>query len=51
VANRGYARSEFEQYSLLMHDVEQLQVVESPTAAYYGGIFNMKPAVSVRVEE
>ena len=51
VANRGFARSEFEEYSLLMHDVEQLQVVESPTAASYGGIFNMNPAVSVDILE
>lgn len=49
VANRGYARSEFEQYSLLMHDVEQILVVESPAAAYYGGLFNMHPMVSVSV--
>jgi lipopolysaccharide transport system ATP-binding protein len=49
VANRGYARSEFEEYSLLMHDVEQLQVVESSTAIFYGGIFNMHPAVSLDV--
>jgi ABC-type sulfate/molybdate transport systems ATPase subunit len=51
VANRGFARSEFEQYSLLMHDVEQLQVIESSTAAFYGGIFNMNPAVSLEILE
>lgn len=49
VANRGFARSEFEEYSLLMHDVEQLQVVESSTAIFYGGIFNMNPAVSLDI--
>lgn len=47
VANRGFARSEFEEYSLLMHDVEQLHVIESPTAPFYNGIFNMKPTVSI----
>jgi ABC-type polysaccharide/polyol phosphate transport system ATPase subunit len=51
VANRGYARSEFEEYSLLMHDVEQIQVIESPSAAYYGGLFNMRPTVSAYVLE
>ncbi|HAN55723.1 MAG TPA: ABC transporter ATP-binding protein [Betaproteobacteria bacterium] len=51
VANRGFARSEFEEYSLLMHDVEQLQVVESSTAAFYGGIFNMNPAASIDILE
>ena len=50
VANRGFGRSEFEEYSLLMHDVEQLQVVESPNAAYYGGVFNMNPTVMIDVE-
>lgn len=49
VANRGFACSEFEEYSLLMHDVEQLQVVESSTAIFYGGIFNMNPAVSLDI--
>lgn len=51
VANRGYGRGEFEEYSLLMHDVEQLQVLESPAAIFYGGVFNMRPAVSVEVLE
>lgn len=51
VANRGFARSEFEEYSLLMHDVEQLQVIESSTATFYGGIFNMNPAVSLEILE
>lgn len=51
VANRGFSRSEFEQMSLLMHDVEQLQVLDCPTAAFYGGIYNMNPLVSLKVEE
>lgn len=51
VANRGYARTEFEEYSLLMHDVEQIEVLAAPFAPAYGGIFNMRPAVQVTVEE
>jgi lipopolysaccharide transport system ATP-binding protein len=51
VANRGFSRSEFEEYSLLMHDVEQLQVIESSAAAFYGGIFNMNPAASIDILE
>ncbi len=51
VANRGFDRSEFEEYSLLMHDVEQLQVIESATASFYGGIFNMNPVVSIDILE
>jgi lipopolysaccharide transport system ATP-binding protein len=49
VANKGYARSEFEEYSLLMHDVEQIEVVEAEGAIFYGGVFNMHPSVLVRV--
>ena len=43
VANKGFSRSEFEEYSLLMHDVEQLEVFEASDAIYYGGICNMRP--------
>lgn len=51
VANKGFSRSEFEEYSLLMHDVEQIQVTEAEGAAYYGGIFNMKPSVDFEILE
>jgi hypothetical protein len=51
VANKGFSRSEFEEYSLLMHDVEQIQVIEAADAIFYGGIFNMKPSVSIHVLE
>jgi ABC-type polysaccharide/polyol phosphate transport system ATPase subunit len=51
VANRGFARSEFEEYSLLMHDVEQVQVTDSSTAPFYGGVFNMNPTASIHVRE
>jgi lipopolysaccharide transport system ATP-binding protein len=51
VANRGFSKSEFEEYSLLMHDVEQIQVIESSDADFYGGIFNMRPIVTTQVLE
>lgn len=51
VADKGFSRSEFEEYSLLMHDVEQIQVFEAVEAIYYGGIFNMNPAVFINVLE
>jgi lipopolysaccharide transport system ATP-binding protein len=51
VANRGFSRSEFEEYSLLMHDVEQIHVVESADADFFGGIFNMRPTVITQVLE
>lgn len=47
VANRGFSRSEFEEYSLLMHDVQQIQVVEAPNAGFYGGVFNLRPTLTV----
>jgi ABC-type polysaccharide/polyol phosphate transport system ATPase subunit len=49
VANKGFSRSEFEELSLLVHDVQQLQIVESSDAIFYGGIFNMNPTVTIRV--
>lgn len=49
VANKGFARSEFEERTLLMHDVEQIEVLEATDAAFYGGIFNMHPTVAVQV--
>lgn len=51
MANKGFARSEFEERTLLMHDVEQIEVLEASGAAFYGGIFNMHPTVSVQVAE
>jgi len=51
VANKGFSRSEFEEHSLLMHDVEQIQVTEAEVANFYGGIFNMKPTLCVTVLE
>ena len=47
ISNRGYSRSEFEEHSLLMHDVAQIQVTENPDARFYGGQFNLRPQVNV----
>ena len=47
IANRGFARSEFEEHSLLMHDVEQVIVVEAESAIHYGGVFNMNPSFEI----
>lgn len=51
VADKGFSKSEFEEYSLLMHDVDQIQVYDAADAIFYGGIFNMKPTVSINVLE
>ena len=47
VSNKGYSKSEFEEVSLLVHDVWQIQVLESSEAKYYGGVYNMKPEITV----
>ncbi|MBU3071656.1 ABC transporter ATP-binding protein [Aestuariicella sp. G3-2] len=47
VSNKGYARTEFEEISLLMHDVKQIQVIECPNSINYGGVYNMNPMLSV----
>lgn len=49
VANKGFSKSEFEEYSLLMHDVDQIQVLSSECAINYGGVFNMNPKVSLEI--
>lgn len=51
VANKGFSKSEFEEYSLLMHDVDQIQVYDAADAIFYGGIFNMRPKVTLNVLE
>lgn len=51
VADKGFSRSEFEEHALLMHDVEQIQVFDTQNICCYGGIFNMKPSVSVEIIE
>lgn len=51
VANKGFSRSEFEEHSLLMHDVEQIQVFDAANADFYGGVFNMRPTVTINVLE
>lgn len=50
VSNKGFSRSEFEEISLLMHDVEQIQIIESPKSIYYGGVFNMNPTLQVDID-
>ncbi|MBU1337213.1 MAG: ABC transporter ATP-binding protein [Alphaproteobacteria bacterium] len=51
VANRGFSQSDFEQQSLIMHDVEQIQVHAAKNAIHYGGVYNMRPLVNISVLE
>lgn len=47
VANKGFCKSEFEEYSLLIHDVQQIHVIDANESIHYGGTFNMKPTVNI----
>jgi ABC-type polysaccharide/polyol phosphate transport system ATPase subunit len=47
VSNNGYARCEFEEISLLAHDVFQIQVLEAEHQLHFGGVFNMRPQITV----
>lgn len=48
VANKGYDRGSFEEYLLMAHDVEILNVISNDEVITYSGVFNMNPQVSVR---
>jgi len=50
VANKGFSKSEFEEYSLFIRDIGQIQVLESINKQFYGGIFNMKPHISLSLK-
>jgi lipopolysaccharide transport system ATP-binding protein len=47
VANRGYDRGSFEEYTLLVHDVGILKVMSNSRSIVYSGILNMKPVVFI----
>jgi len=49
VANKGYDRGAFEEYPLLVHDVEIIKVLSNSQSMFYSGIFNMKPIVYVGI--
>jgi len=34
-----------------MHDVDQIQVYDATDAIFYGGLFNMRPAVTLNILE
>jgi ABC-type polysaccharide/polyol phosphate transport system ATPase subunit len=47
VANKGQGVGDFEEYLLLMHDVEQIKVIQNNSSILWGGIFNMDPEFSL----
>ena len=49
VANKGYERGSFEEYLLMAHDVDILNVVLlTDDAIIYSGVFNMKPKIKIQ---
>jgi hypothetical protein len=41
----------FDEYILLLHDIEILHVLVNPKAFLFSGVFNMMPTVSIYSEE
>ena len=48
VANKGKGRGLFEEYLLLIHDVDVLKVIENSDAIIYSGFSNLNPRVSIQ---
>jgi len=49
VANRGFDIGYFEEYLLLIHEVDIIQVLSKQDAIVYAGIFNIHPTVKLSV--
>jgi lipopolysaccharide transport system ATP-binding protein len=47
VANKGFDRGSFEEYLLLIHDIEVLKVLTNSQSIMYSGILNMKPEITI----
>jgi ABC-type polysaccharide/polyol phosphate transport system ATPase subunit len=47
VANKGFNRGSFEEYTLLIHDIDILKVLENSRSITFSGIFNMKPRIII----
>jgi radical SAM protein with 4Fe4S-binding SPASM domain len=48
VANKGYDKGNFEEYLFLCHDVDQIKVIVNDTSIFYGGVFNIRPEVTIK---
>lgn len=47
VANKGFDRGSFEEYSLLAHDVEIINILLNDESIIYTGFMNLNPSVSI----
>jgi ABC-type polysaccharide/polyol phosphate transport system ATPase subunit len=48
VANKGFDRGSFEEYLLLIHDIDTIKVLSNTHSIVYSGILNMKPLIKVQ---
>ncbi len=48
VANKGFDRGSFEEYLLLIHDIDTIKVLSNMHSIVYSGILNMKPLIKVQ---
>jgi lipopolysaccharide transport system ATP-binding protein len=49
VANRGFDIGSFEEYLLLIHEVDVVKVLAKQNAIIYAGVFNINPKVQLRI--
>jgi lipopolysaccharide transport system ATP-binding protein len=47
VANKGFDRGSFEEYLLLIHDVDVLKVLINSQSILYSGILNIRPIINI----
>jgi len=48
VANKGFDLGSFNEYLLLIHDIDAIKVLSNTQSIVYSGIFNMKPLVKIQ---
>jgi lipopolysaccharide transport system ATP-binding protein len=48
VANKGFASGSFDEYLLLIHDIDVIKVISNSQSIMYSGIFNMKPLLKIQ---
>jgi lipopolysaccharide transport system ATP-binding protein len=49
VANKGFDLASFTEYLLLIHDIDTIQVLSNTQSIFYSGIFNMKPELTIKI--
>jgi len=47
IANHGFDRGSFKEYTLLLYDLGILMILENPNTILFSGICNLKPAIKI----